>query len=331
MNKFERIKAAIDGEVCDQVPYSIWSHLPGIDLDPVRLADETYNFFKKYDVDFVKTMNNGMYPIEDFDCEIDYSGIEKGGLAVMVTTPIINPEDWAKVGLLDIEQGALKRELYSLELLLKKVDGEAPVVFTAFSPITIANKLSGNKLLEHIEAGYGEVIKAALEVITETTQELVKKSIEMGASGIFFATQLSSYNVTNEEIYREYGEPYDIKVLEAAKEGWFNILHAHGDNIMFNILKDYPVQVFNWHAYETLPEMDEARSMTGKTLMGGLMRMDITNGNRNEIMNQIYKSMKILGRRNLILTPGCVIRYPLDEAMLHFVREAKETIEERCF
>lgn len=27
---------------------------------------------------------------------------------------------------------------------------------------------------------------------------------------------------------------------------------------MFHILKDYPVQVFNWHAWESLPALDEA-------------------------------------------------------------------------
>ena len=32
---------------------------------------------KKYDFDFVKTMNNGMYAIEDFGCTVDYSEIVK--------------------------------------------------------------------------------------------------------------------------------------------------------------------------------------------------------------------------------------------------------------
>ena len=72
MNKKERIYAAVRGEKTDRLPYAIWTHLPGIDMDPERLANETYKFFKTYDTDLIKTMNNGMYAIEDFGCEIDY-------------------------------------------------------------------------------------------------------------------------------------------------------------------------------------------------------------------------------------------------------------------
>ena len=72
------------------------------------------------------------------------------------------------------------------------------------------------------------------------------------------------------EEYEEYGVPYDMEVLEAAKDGWMNTIHAHGPNIMLELLKNYPVDVFNWHAWETYPAVDEASLVTGKCLMGGL-------------------------------------------------------------
>ena len=50
---------------------------------------------------------------------------------------------------------------------------------------------------------------------------------------------------------------YDLSNLNAAKDGWMNTLHAHGSNIMMEILKDYPVQVFNWHAWETYPSVED--------------------------------------------------------------------------
>lgn len=37
--------------------------------------------------------------------------------------------------------------------------------------------------------------------------------------------------------------PYDLQVLEGARDGWFNAIHAHGDDIMFDLVKDYPVQL----------------------------------------------------------------------------------------
>lgn len=329
MTKKERIAAAIRGEEVDRVPYSLWSHLPLIDLDPVQNAEHTYDFYKTYDVDILKTMNNGMYSVEDFGAVADYSEIAKGGVAKIVSTPIKNPSDWLFLRPVSVNQGALAREQEYLRLLLDKIKGEAPVVFTVFSPLTTAFKLSPD-LMKQVENGYEKEVKEGLRAITETTCALVQRVIEMGADGIFFATQLSSYAVAEESFYREYGMPYDLAVLSASS-GWCNVLHAHGKDIMFPLLRKYPVQIFNWHAWESLPTIDEARTLTGKCIMAGLERMDITEGKKNEIEYRIYETLKQTGGRHLILSPGCVIRYPLDEEMLTFVRKAKNEIEEKLF
>lgn len=328
MTKRERIMAAIAGEKVDTIPYSLWSHMPGIDLEPKLNAEKTYEFYKTYDVDFIKTMNNGMYSIEDFGCAIDYSDIAKGGVAKITKTLIQRAEDFKQVKEVSIEEGALRREQEYLRLLIEKLEGEdVPVIFTIFSPITTANKMCGNKLLQYIEEGHGAWIHDALREITKTTCSLVERVIEMGASGIFFASQMSSYAVTTEEIYEEYGAAYDRQVLNASK-GWCNVLHAHGEDIMFGILKDYPVQVFNWHAWQTLPSIEEAYSYTGKCLMGGIERMDITNHKKNALRNEIFNTIKATGGRHLILTPGCVIRYPLDDEMLAYIKKLKEETEQ---
>lgn len=331
MTKTQRIKAAIAGEEVDRIPYSLWTHMPGIDLEPKLNAKKTYEFYKTYDVDFIKTMNNGMYSIEDFGCEIDYSEIINGGVAKITKTPIHSTEDWKEIKEVSIEQGALKREQDYLTLLMETLAGEeVPVIFTVFSPITTANKMCGGKLLQYIEQGHGELIHQALKEITRTTCRLAARVIQLGAAGIFFASQMSSYSVTTEEIYEEYGAFYDRQVLDRANEsgGWCNVLHAHGEDIMFSLLKDYPVQVFNWHAWQTLPTVEEALLYTGKCLMGGIERMDITNHKKNKLREEIFNTIKVTNGKHLILTPGCVIRYPLDEEMLVFVKQLKLETEE---
>ena len=65
--------------------------------------------------------------------------------------------------------------------------------------------------------------------------------------------------------------------------------------------------------------------------MGGLQRTDITNRNHNAVRNQIFRALKSTGGKGLILTPGCVIRYPLDEEMLESVRKTKEEVEDQMF
>ena len=327
MTKKELIQAVLKGEKTDHIPYSMWSHVPGVDRDPEAIAEETYRFYKEYDVDIIKTMNNGMYSIEDYGCEIDYSDVLTGGVAKIVTirAPTLSLERSAYASVVWVIAVSIS---IGVALLLEKLKGEeVPVVFTAFSPITTANKLCGNKVQEYVKNGYGKEVHQALKAITATTRKLVQRVIEMGADGIFFATQLSSYVKSDEKFYEEYGAPYDKAVLEASK-GWCNVLHAHGDEIMFDLLKDYPVQIFNYHAWQSLPSVGEAQVCTGKTLMCGIERMDITNHRKNEIRNEIYESIKQTGGRHLILAPGCVIRYPLDQEMLAYVKNVKVEIEQ---
>ncbi len=54
MEKIQRIRTALRGGAPDRPPFGFWTHLPGIDLDPERLAAETAAFSTRYDMDFVK-------------------------------------------------------------------------------------------------------------------------------------------------------------------------------------------------------------------------------------------------------------------------------------
>ena len=329
MNKTERIKLAISGEKQATIPFSFWTHLPEIDREPEKVAKATYDLFKQYDLDFIKTMNNGMYAVEDYGTEIDFSDVAKGGVAKVVSTPINCYDDWATLAPVSVAAApAIQRELDHLDRILKLVDGEAPVIMTVFSPLTTADKLAQGKLADYIaqdDAGY---VKKALEHIAETTAELTRTAIEKGAAGVYFATQMSSYDKVTDDVYEAYGVPYDLAVLEGAKAGWFNTIHVHGDNIMFDLVKDYPVQVFNWHVWETLPELKEGIDYTGKCVMGGIARMDITHNNRNELRHQIYRTITESKGKHLILTPGCGIRHPFDEATIRFVQKVKTETEQ---
>lgn len=126
---------------------------------------------------------------------------------------------------------------------------------------------------------------------------------------------MSSYDKCTDRQYLEYGKPYDLRVLEAAGKGWMNTIHCHGDHIMFHILKDYPVQVFNWHAWESLPALDEAYALTGKCLMGGLSRTDITQQNRGAHPEPDLPVLQAPGRTASDPHPG--LRHPLPPGRRH--------------
>lgn len=330
MTKEERIRAAIAGEKPDTIPFSFWSHFPETDLDPEAIAEETCRFALEYDIDLIKTMNNGMYSVEDFGAVVDYSGIAGGGVAKLREIPVKTARDWEALEPASIETGALNRELVYLKKLLEKMKGlHAPVVFTVFSPLTTAHKLCGGSLNHYIREEGGEALKKALSAITQTTAQLAARAIELGASGIFLASQMSNSSMMSDEEYLEYGKPYDLSVLKAAEQGWCNILHAHGNDILFDILRDYPVQIFNWHVWESLPDIEEGSAALDKCILGGMERMDITKGDKNRVRSQIFHTIQATGGKNLILAPGCVVRHPLDKSMLSYIQSAKREIEQR--
>jgi uroporphyrinogen decarboxylase len=327
MDKVQRISDALAGKPVDSVPYAVWTHLPEIDLSPELLAEETFRFYERHSLDFVKTMNNGMYAVEDFGCICDFSAVKRGEVATILKSPVEAVDDWENIHPASIQCGALARELHSLDLLLARVDGSAPVVMTVFSPLTIAAKMSQNRVLDHLRSNSTAPLHKALSAITETTGRLAERAIDLGASGVFFSTQLATTDLLSSSEYKEFGLPYDLRVFEKARKGWFNILHLHGNNIMFELVNSYPAQCFNWHIWETPPDIPTAKALTEKCLMGGIVRTDVTREDRAALARQIADAVKQSKKRRIILTPGCVVRHPLNHEVLDFIYETKISAE----
>ncbi|MCJ7835724.1 uroporphyrinogen decarboxylase [Cuneatibacter sp. NSJ-177] len=329
MNQIERVERALQRKKPDRIPFSFWTHMAGVDLDAEALADKTYEFCREYDLDFIKTMNNGMYSVEDYGCSLDQSQVAAGGVTKISSTPIQSVSDWSKIKTLSLNQGALRRELRSLDFLVKKTKGRIPIVFTIMSPMTTAEKLSRGTVLQDLKAGREADILPALEAITETTCRLAEEGIRRGAAGIFFASDMCFYGEKDEAFCEKYEKPFDLQILKAASGGWFNALHAHGDQILFSLLKDYPVQAFNWHVGESLPDIDEAADVLTGGLMGGLNRTDVTQGNRTALFHQIYRMLKETKGRGCLVTPGCVVRRPYAPETIHFIRKALSQLEQQ--
>lgn len=110
MDKNQRILAALKGESVDHIPFSFWTHMAGGDLDPELLAAKTYEFYREFNLDFIKTMNNGMYSVEDYGCILDQSQVKSGGITRLADTPVKTAADWRGVTVRDISQGALGRQ-----------------------------------------------------------------------------------------------------------------------------------------------------------------------------------------------------------------------------
>ena len=96
----------------------------------------------------------------------------------------------------------------------------------------------------------------------------------------------------------------------------------HGDDIAFDLLADYPVHVLNWHVGETPPTIAQYREAGGrKPVLGGLRRTPITQRDMAAVEADIAAALSADGGRGILLSPGCVIRHPVDLDILRRIAD----------
>jgi uroporphyrinogen decarboxylase len=76
---------------------------------------------------------------------------------------------------------------------------------------------------------------------------------------------------------------------------------------MLDQVLDYPVQAFNYHDRESGPPLEEMRTKTSKCLIAGIgQETTFVNGTPADVDREVKDAWEQVGRRGLILGPGCV-------------------------
>ena len=306
MNHWERIQAALRDEEVDRTPVSLWRHFPGDDKTAAGLAKAMVDWQRAYDFDFVKFMPTGMYGVHDWGAETEY-GPGFGGSRILVKPGVTDPNQWPKLAKLDVTQGAYGQELEALRLASAEFDGSVPLFQTIFSPSTTAIKLRGPEAVEDMRQN-PELLKAGLEIITEITIAFALAAVRAGADGVFFATQGASSDVMTEDEYKEFGIPFDTRVLQAVRnEGKINLIHIHGDNVYWDLAASMPVDMVNWHDRTTFPNLTQAKERFNGVMVGGIERVEISTGTTEEAAAQATDAVSQTGGRRHVVAPSCVI------------------------
>lgn len=325
MNKRDRLEAAIKGDAAvDRVPVSLWRHFPVDDQYPDPLAAATIEFQNLYDFDFVKVTPSSSFCIRDWGATDEWRGNPEGTREYTYRV-IAHADDWTRLKPLDPRAGALGDQLRALKMIRDGLPSSVPVIQTVFSPISQARNLIGaDKLPTHARTHKGE-LNAALETITETCLRFVDEAKKIGIDGIFYAIQFASTRVFSESEYRELGEPHDRKILEAAGDLWLNVLHLHGDDVMFDLVSQYPAQVINWHDRETPPTLVEGKQKFKGAVCGGWRQWEtMVRGNPGSVRAEAKDAIEMLGGRGLILGTGCVTPITAPRANLRAARDVVE-------
>lgn len=323
MTKRERLEATFAGEAVDRPAVALWRHWPIDDLHGTELARATLTFQAAYDFDFIKVTPNSNYCVEGYGAETLWVGNEEGTYQ-WGERVIQRPEDWTTLRPLDPTQGLLGEVLEANRMIAEQVGDRVPFIQTIFNPLAQAKNLAGDRLLADLRQ-HPDAVLAGLKTLTTSIIRFIEALKETGAAGIFLALQHASYDLLTTEEYRIFGRPFDLQILDATAGMWFNLIHLHGSNVIFDLVADYPAQVVNWHDTETPPTMQEALSRTSMALCGGLRQWaTMVQGKPEAVRREALAAMEATGNRRFILGTGCVTPIAAPTCNLVAARHAVE-------
>ena len=325
--KRKRPEATIAGQQPDRIPVALWRHWPGDDQDAAALAAAHIKWQRDYDWDFLKVGPASSYAVVDWGVEDRWVGhIE--GTRERTFHPVQTADDWGFLPPLDPAEGMLATQIEALQLINQALGEEVPIIATIFSPLSQAKNLAGKeRLLTHLRSE-PEMFHQGLQTITETTSRFIEAAKGAGISGIYYAVQYARYPMLNSTEFAEFGRRYDLKVLEAASDLWLNMTHIHSDQIMFDQVADYPVQIVNWHDRETGLSIAEGLAKIPGAASGGVDQWAMHEEDPTRALAEAVDAAAQTNGRRLVLGTGCVI---MTTTPLRNIRALREFAENSLF
>jgi uroporphyrinogen decarboxylase len=303
----ERLETSLSGQRPDRTPVALWRHFPVDDQTPDGLASAVAAFQRQFDFDLIKVTPSSSFCLYDWGAEDRWLGNPEGTREY--GTPVIQkPEDWTQMPALDPQSGHLGGQLECLRLLNQEFSPHTPILQTVFSPLSQAKNLVGkNNLAVHLRL-HPDELHQGLKAITETTLRFLEECKKTGIDGIFYAVQHAQYGILSVEEYQQFGRAYDLQILEAARDLWFNMLHLHGEHVMFDPISDYPVQSINWHDRQTPPTLKEAQTRFKGIVCGGLRQWEtMVLGTPLEVRAEAVDAVLSTDGLRFMLGTGCVL------------------------
>lgn len=309
MSRRERLAAAIARQPVDRVPYSFWRHFPKTDRNPAGLAQATLRFHERYGGDFIKITPAGGYAVEAWGC-VEGQEERPDGHRPCGTCAVQDADDWKKIRALD--PGSAAGYVEHIEVIVRmgfdRRIGDAPVMPTIFSPLSLARKLSGTRLNTDLRER-PQLVRDALEAITDTLVRFASRALDEGVTGIFYSIQAASRALHTEDEYAEFGEPYDRRFLESVRDrSILTIVHCHGTDLMFDRLARLPGHAWNWDDRATAPSIGDGKAAVPGAVIGGLHQWKtLRDGTPEEAVAETKDAIAQTDGVGLIVGPGCVL------------------------
>ena len=203
MSRRERLLATLRREPTDRTPYAFWRHFPAVDSNPAGLAQSTLRFHERYGSDFLKVTPAGGYAVEDWGC-VESDELSPDGHRPCLSHAVNAPADWKKIRPVAMESTGWASHIESIIRCVVDRRADCSVIPTVFSPLSLARKLSGDRLNYDLKENTG-LVEDALVAITETILAFMEACFREGGEGIFYSVQAASLAFHTEEIFIEAG------------------------------------------------------------------------------------------------------------------------------
>ncbi len=302
----DRIERCLAGETSDRTPIALWRHFPVDDQDPARLAAAVVNYQETFKFDLVKVTPASSFCIKDYGVEDIWKGNIDGTREYQ--SPLIKTgADWSKVTSLSPIKGSMGAQLECLRLLRDHFDQRTPIVQTIFSPLAQVKNLVGKANLIDLIRSFPDEVKRSLKVLMVNTIDFINECKKLKIDGIFYAVQYAQRDLLSASEFNTFSRTFDVQILDAANDFWLNIIHIHGENIMFEAIADYPAAVINWHDRHTPPALSKGKQLFPGAVCGGIrQRESLAFGEPNSVFAEVINAIKETGGTRYIIGTGCV-------------------------
>ena len=307
MTKLERIQAAVKRAPTDRTPYAFWRHFPEVDRSPAALAQSTLRFHERYGSDFLKVTPTGGYAVQDWGC-VESDEVMPDGHRGCARHGVNAPEDWKRIRPVKMESTGWASHLETIIRCVVDRRADCPTMPTVFSPLSLARKLSGDRLNYDLTEN-PQAVTDALKAITETILAFADACFREGADGFFYSVQAASTDFHTEEEYARFGEPYDRRILEGVRRrSRLTILHCHGAHLMFDRLAALPADAWNWDDRRAGPSIEDGKRRVPGAVIGGLDQWStLKEGPPDKARAEAQDAISQAGGTGLILGAGCVL------------------------
>jgi uroporphyrinogen decarboxylase len=308
MTKRERVIAALGGRMAeiDRPPVSVWYHFGTQFMKGRAAADVAVAFFRHYDFDFLKMMNDRPWPMP-------------AGLASVETV-----DDLARFGALDMDEPSFREQLAALSRAVRAVGRDALVIETVFNPLGIARRTMRQQAAVLMRESPERFVDW-LACCTENLVRYVRAAARTGIGGVFLSVNGAEAEGLSAEEFARFVRPFDLRVIEAAASvGPLLVGHIHGRALDMERVLGYPVAALNWSHLHDNPSMAVIRGRTDRCLIGGMDEIRTTQLTAREIVNAVHAAARAAAGGGFMAGPGCAV--PADAAP-DLIRAPRDAVE----